>query len=675
MEFDEAMTDEQPNDRISNQRSIVLIVLVGMIAYFNSFGGAFVFDDGYTIVNNEKVNDITFERLKLGRPFIGFVNALNHLADGSNPRGYHLVNLAAHILASLTLFGLVRRTLLLERWPERVRDASRPLALGIAVLWMVHPLQTASVTYIIQRCESMMGMFYLLTMYCFVRGATSKRPFYWYMASIFSGLLGSASKEVIVTAPIVILVYDWVFLAPRPWKLLIKRGWYYALLAGVIALSFIYWSGKMAVAGGNVVALGFDYKWYSSWEYLMSQSHVILHYIRLAFWPDILSLDYQDWAAIKTWRDCWLQGSVLSAAVLFSLVAIFLRWWIGFAIFAFFAIVAPTSSIMPIQDLIFDHRMYLSLAPLICLVIGVGWHISRLLVDRGDFPARAMSAIRCLVVTGLVIALSVATMFRNDDYRSRESIWSDVVKKRPNCVRALTEVASQKYNPGTADEARELIKRSVELYPNYADARYYYGVMLFDENQLDAAAEHFNYASRLHPEAWIYPRMEGLCYLAAGYTNWAVTAFRTALKNMPTDNWTKMLLGLALLENYKTEEAEVIFAELRAAWRDQNDSTWVLALQEARQNAYRDDPNPAQKRMAILYAKGGILITEEKNLVLLDILAAACAVSGQFQEAEEAVKKAIALAEAKQDKTAIKLLKFRLSRYQQHKPLAFGASR
>jgi hypothetical protein len=155
---------ESSADRERKRRSIILLLLVGMIAYFNSFAGAFLFDDGYTIVSNEKVNDITFQRLKLGRPFIGIVNAINHLADGANPRGYHLVNLIAHLLAGCTLFGLVRRTLLLERWPERIRDSSRQIALTVAVLWLVHPLQTASVTYIIQRSESMMGMFYLLTM-------------------------------------------------------------------------------------------------------------------------------------------------------------------------------------------------------------------------------------------------------------------------------------------------------------------------------------------------------------------------------------------------------------------------------------------------------------------------------------------------------------------------------
>ena len=665
------MTLLQPDDRKNNQRSIILIILVGMIAWFNSYSGAFLFDDGWTIVHNEKVNEISFGRLKLGRPLIGYLNAINHLADGGNPRGYHLVNLVAHLLAGLTLFGLVRRTLLLERWSERVRDASRPLALTIALLWMVHPIQTASVTYIIQRSESMMGLFYLLTMYCFVRGATAQRPFWWYIASIFSGLLSNACKEVIVTAPIVILAYDWVFLAPRFKRFLWNRGWYYVLLTGVIGLSFLYWSGKFVVAGGDTYALGFDYRWFGPWEYLMSQTHVILHYVRLCVWPDILCFDYQDWQATRTWRDCWLQGSILSLTVLFSLFAVWRRWWIGFAIFSFFAILAPTSSIMPIQDLIFDHRMYLSLAPLIFLVVGFGWRIGRWLVDRGYVPARAMRVVQNVLVAGLVIALSIATMFRNDDYRSRLAMWSDVVKKRPNCVRALTEVVSQLQRPETVEEARILAKRAVELYPTYPDARFYYGTILFDANELDEAAEHFSYAARLRTDAALYSQKEGLCYLAAGKNGWAVTALREALKRQPTDTWTKMLLGLAELEDGNTESAEAIFAELR----EKKDATWITALNEARLCAFREAPTPAQKRLAILYARASVMLTDEKKVEPLNILAVAYSVSGRFDDAQAAVQKAIALAEAKNDAAAVKVLTFRLNRYKQHKTLAFGASR
>lgn len=665
------MTAESAIDRTHNQRSIILILLIGLIAYFNSFGGAFLFDDGYTIVNNEKVNDISLERWKLGRPLVGTINALNHLADGSNPRGYHLVNLIAHLLAGLTLFGLVRRTLLLERWSERVRNTSRPLAFAIATVWMVHPIQTAAVTYIIQRCESMMGMFYLLTLYCFVRGATSPRPFLWYMASIVCGPLGNACKEVIVTAPIVVLVYDWVFLGARPWEMIKKRGWYYLLLTAGIGGTFLYWSGKVVVSGTNSYALGFDYPWFGPWEYLMSQTHVILHYIRLVFWPDILCFDYQDWEATRTWRDCWRQGAILSVAVLYSLVAIVLRSWVGFTVFSFFAILGPTSSIMPIQDLIFDHRMYLSLAPLVCLVIGLGWRTSTFFVDHGLVPARLMSGLRCLTVTGLIVALSIATMFRNDDYRSRLSMWSDVIKKRPNCVRALTEVASLLYQGDTADEARVHSKRAVELYPNYPEAQFYRAVMLFDLGELDEAVEHFNYASRLRPDAWLYPRYEGLCYLADGRPNTAVEAFRRALKNAPTDSWTKLLLAIAEFESGNTEEADALFKEVR----ELKDGTWVSAYNEARLCAFRDEPTLAQKRLAIHYARGAVRLTEGKRLEMLDTLAVAFSINGRFEEAQSVTEQAIELAEAKGDQAAIKVLKFRMERYKQHKKLEFGASR
>jgi tetratricopeptide (TPR) repeat protein len=262
-------------------------------------------------------------------------------------------------------------------------------------------------------------------------------------------------------------------------------------------------------------------------------------------------------------------------------------------------------------------------------------------------------------------------MFRNDDYQSRLTIWSDVVKKRPNCVRAMTEVASQLYKPDTAEEAFALAKRAVELSPNYPDARYYYGIMLFDRDMHDEAIEQFYYAYRLRPEAWLYPRHEALCYLASGRPDSAIEPLQRALKNLPTDNWTKMLLAIAYLESGKNEEAEALFAEIREA----KDATWVTAYNEARLSAFRDNPTTGQKRLAIHYARGAVRITEGKRIQLLDTLAVAFSVNGRFDDAQVAAERAIELAEKQGDAATLKVLKFRLERYKQHKTLEFGASR
>ena len=176
-----------------------------------------------------------------GRPVVSLTLAINYALGGMNVWGYHAVNLAIHILAAWTLFGVMRRTLLLPALQERFGSAATPLALAAALLWTIHPLQTESVTYVIQRTESLVGLFYLLTLYCVIRGAdvrpASDRPG-TRAPSAASCLLGMATKEVMVTAPLIVLLYDRTFLAGsfrEAWRR--RCGLYLALAAtwGVVA--------------------------------------------------------------------------------------------------------------------------------------------------------------------------------------------------------------------------------------------------------------------------------------------------------------------------------------------------------------------------------------------------------------------------------------------------------
>ena len=128
-------------------------------------------------------------------------------------RGFHAVNLLIHLLAALVLFGVVRRTLLTSSLKEQFGGAASGLAMAVALIWAVHPLLTESVTYLTQRTESLMGLFFLLTLYCAIRGASSGHPWRWYAVAIAACALGMGAKEVMATAPIVVLLYDRCFLS------------------------------------------------------------------------------------------------------------------------------------------------------------------------------------------------------------------------------------------------------------------------------------------------------------------------------------------------------------------------------------------------------------------------------------------------------------------------------
>ena len=202
----------------------VLVIAAGLFAYHDSFTGAFVFDDVPSIPENATIRHLWpiwqclspphGDRVTVeGRPLINLSLALNYALGGYNVWGYHALNLTVHILAGLTLLGIVRRTLLQPALRERFGTAANELALVVALLWTLHPLQTESVTYIIQRAESIVGLFYLLTVYCFIRAVDSPQCRLWYSLSVAACALGMASKEVMVSAPVMVLLYDRAFLS------------------------------------------------------------------------------------------------------------------------------------------------------------------------------------------------------------------------------------------------------------------------------------------------------------------------------------------------------------------------------------------------------------------------------------------------------------------------------
>jgi hypothetical protein len=234
------------------------------VAYHNSFHNPFIFDDHGNIVENVLVRQpLTNWRQLLAsdRWLATLTLAGNYALGGLDVRGYHAVNLAIHLLAGLVLYDLVRRTLLLPGLAPRFGRGAPELALAVALLWLVHPLQTESVTYIIQRSESLMGLFYLLTLYCLLRGTTARRGLPWYVGAVLCCGLGMGSKQVMVTAPLLALLYDRAFLA-LSWGTLCRRRWglYLALaateglLAGSVGGAFQVAEAPRAAAVAEVPA-------------------------------------------------------------------------------------------------------------------------------------------------------------------------------------------------------------------------------------------------------------------------------------------------------------------------------------------------------------------------------------------------------------------------------------
>ena len=278
----------------------MLILCAGaFIAYANTFKAPFVFDDIGSIVENPTIRHLWPPGDALsppsnagltvgGRPVLNLSLALNYAVSGLNVWSYHALNLLIHVFAGLALFGLVRRTLARPPLAARFGDRAAPLALVIAGLWTLHPLQTESVTYVAQRAESLMGLFFLLTLYAFARSADSPRPRTWQAVSFFACLLGAGTKEIAALAPIMVFLYDRTFVSGSfraAWQR--HRGVHLALAATWVPLAFF-----LASTGGNrggTVGFNVGVPWLGYW---LTQFEAVTRYLALTFWPHPLVFDY-----------------------------------------------------------------------------------------------------------------------------------------------------------------------------------------------------------------------------------------------------------------------------------------------------------------------------------------------------------------------------------------------
>src|SRR5262245_8693095 len=218
-------------------KAVPLLILAGLCTYANCYPKTFVFDDEAWLVNVPALETpAKYFKSMEGRPLLAATNLVLHRFGRGNPLGHHVFNVLIHLGATLTLYGVVRRAVLSRRFGDRFVERAPYLAFAVALLWMLHPLQVQCVTYVIQRGEAMAGLFYLLILYCMQRAdaATSDERytwarFGWYTLAVVSLALGFGSKEIMVTAPGPVLLFDRIFLAGSI-REMIRRRWLFYLL-------------------------------------------------------------------------------------------------------------------------------------------------------------------------------------------------------------------------------------------------------------------------------------------------------------------------------------------------------------------------------------------------------------------------------------------------------------
>jgi hypothetical protein len=390
--------------------ALMLAALV-FAAFYNGIKGPYIFDDLDSVLNNASIrsfstaltppnqNGITV----CGRPTLNFSFAINYVFCQTGSAGYHVGNIFIHAFAAITLFLLVRCTLRLPSVGGRLARNATWLAWLVAALWAVHPLQTESVAYIAQRAESLAGLFYLLTLYCFVRYTTTRGGL-WFAASVSSCLLGMGAKEVMATAPLIIFLYDRTFVSGtfrNAWK---RHTWLHVSHAAtLLLLGALVYASK--ARGGSV---GTD-EFVTHWSYLCTQAYAVVHYTWLSLWPAGLTFDYGPLLVSDalTIVSC---GAVVIASLGGTLWALSRKPLLGFLGAWFFIVLAPSSSFIPVNtQTIADHRMYL---PLAAIVVIIAFSAFRLLGPRS-----------WILLALLVVPAVSATVARNQIYLSEISLW------------------------------------------------------------------------------------------------------------------------------------------------------------------------------------------------------------------------------------------------------------
>jgi protein O-mannosyl-transferase len=472
--------------------AVTLVAVAALLAYRNSLRGPFVFDDGPSTVGNVSIREWKppwgwflppKETTVSGRPVANLTLGFNYALSGSSVWSYHALNLLIHILGGLTLFGILRRTFQMPSMGVRFRRDSLPLALVIALLWILHPLQTEAVTYVVQRVESLMALFYLLTLYFFIRSVHSARPLCWQACALIACLLGMGTKEVMVSAPILVMLYDRIFVAGSlraAWSQ--RRVFYLGLAATWLPLAILVASTGWSRHG----SAGFtsDLTLVSYWT---TQFEGIARYLLLFVWPSAQVFDYGAFLA-RDAREIAPYALVVISFATLTLVALW-RWpKLGYLGAWFFIILAPTCVVPVATQTIAEHRMYLPLASLVTLA-AVG--------------AYAIAGRLCFVpLAALALALGIVTFNRNEVYRSEVSLWSDVVEKWPDNARAHCSLGNALTSiPGRLPQAISELETALRIHPGYADAHTDLGLALENvPGRLDEAIYHLREAARIRPD-------------------------------------------------------------------------------------------------------------------------------------------------------------------------------
>ncbi len=574
------------NERMFYYFAILGIILLSVTIYSNTFHSGFQYDDNGSIINNltlrhlSNFTDISnWTSLTNGRLFCYLTFALNYHWGALNVYGYHIVNMIVHTLTALLVFWLV---LLSFKTPvmrnEGISKYSKYIALFSGLIFVAHPVQTNAVTYIVQRMASLSTMFYILSLCFYVQGRMiqieGKRKLLsviLYLGAIIGFVLGMWSKETVYTLPIAIVMFEFFFIRDSENKLYWK---YFIAALLIIIITALY----KLISGG----LPRETTEISRLEYLMTQFRVLVTYIRLLFLPINQNLDY-DFPLSKSLFDLETMGClILLIGIIISGVFLFKKYrLLSFGIFWFFLTLSIESSIFPITDVIFEHRLYLAMFGYVLLFVSSFYY----------FVLKRQS--HRFIVSSLLIIVSLysyAAYSRNEVWKTEVSFLTDIIEKSPNKPRpyygrAKILIDLKRYDEAIADcnmaiklkhdcaeaynnrgmiyalrgqdlnRARADLDSALKFNPIYPDAMVNLANVYCLMKNYDSALVKFDRLLKLYPTAMGAYNGRGVCYLNTMKYDSAIADFNEGLKITPDNPTLWYNRGLAYARKRMLNEA------------------------------------------------------------------------------------------------------------------------
>ena len=539
-----------------------LLAVIIILIYSATLTTPFILDDIHNIRDNLhiRIPSLSFKNLAragfesplANRPVANISFALNYYLHGYNLVGFHVVNILIHLAGGIFLYAFVKATLRTPALRNRYAAAGW-IPFFTAFIWLVHPLQSQSVTYLVQRMNSLAAMFYVLSMLLYVkfRLNTGCRAKWTLLAGcILSGILACGTKEISATLPGFILLYEWYFFQglSRPWakqRVLILAG-----LIGIIFLISMLYSGNDPVAR---ILNGYNNRDFTLVQRVLTQFRVVILYVSLLVWPQPMRLnldhDFVLSYSLTNPLTTLLSLTVIIVLILLALLLAKREPLISFCILWYFGNLVIESSIIGLE-LVFEHRNYLPSMLAILLVVA--------LVLKYLKPAVLGVVVLCVVGT----LFTVWTFERNKVWSDEISLYRDCIEKAPGKARPYNNLGAALLRGGSLAEAVEQFKHALKIKPDYVDAHYNLGYALSRQGNLAGGIHQFAETLRLDPKNLKALNNMGVALALQGRYGQAVNYFEAALKQTPQNADLHYNLAIALKNEGRSQDAAQHFASV-----------------------------------------------------------------------------------------------------------------